>query len=150
MKLLWVLLVIQCASLSHTQGIAAGVCDDWLLVSSILVFTVTIQPSGSVVTTLGGDARFQCIPTTSQDNVQWLMNSSAALLNESIELGDAVVRSGSFGSTVLWFLDLVNLTSNYNHTVIQCSTPATGITSPSVLLLLQGYVTCLHKGSLHD
>ena len=56
MKLLWVLLVIQCASLSHTQGIAAGVCDDWLLVSSILVFTVTIQPSGSVVTTLGGDA----------------------------------------------------------------------------------------------
>ena len=85
MKLLWVLLVIQCASLSHTQGIAAGVCDDdWL---SILVFTVTIQPSGSVVTTLGGDARFQCIPTTSQDNVQWLMNSSATLLNESIELG---------------------------------------------------------------
>ena len=54
-------LVIQCASLSHTQGIAAGVCDDWLLVSSILVFTVTIQPSGSVVTTLGGDARIQCI-----------------------------------------------------------------------------------------
>ena len=71
----------------HLCHIAAGVCDDWLLVSSILVFTVTIQPSGSVVTTLGGDARFQCIPTTSQDNVQWLMNSSAALLNESIELG---------------------------------------------------------------
>ena len=141
MKLLWVLLVIQCASLSHTQGIAAGVCDDWLLVSSILVFTVTIQPSGSVVTTLGGDARFSCTPTTSQDNVQWLMNSSAALLNESIELGNAVVRSGLFGSTVLWFLDLVNLTSNYNHTEIQCSTPATGITSPPVLLLLQGYVT---------
>ena len=65
MKLLWVLLVIQCASLSHTQGIAAGVCDDWL------VFTVTIHPSGSVVTTLGGDLRFQCIPTTSQDNVQY-------------------------------------------------------------------------------
>ena len=150
MKLLWVLLVIQCASLSHTQGIAAGVCDNWLLVSSILVFTVTIQPSGSVVTTLGGDARFQCIPTTSQDNVQWIMNSSAALLNESIELGNAVVRRGSFGSTVLLFLDLVNLTSNYNHTVIQCSTPATGITSPPVLLLLQGYVTCLHKGSLHE
>ena len=141
MKLLWVLLVIQCASLSHTQGIAAGVCDDWLLVSSILVFTVTIQPSGSVVTTLGGDARFQCIPTTSQDNVQWFMNSSAALLNESIELGNAVVRSVSFGSTVLWFLDLVNLTPNYNHTEIQCSTPATGITSSPVLLLLQGYVT---------
>ena len=96
MKLLWVLLVIQCASLSHTQGIAAGVCDDWLLVSSILVFTVTIQPSGSVVTTLGGDARFQCIPTTSQDNVQWLMNSSAALLNESIELGNAVVTHVQF------------------------------------------------------
>ena len=56
------------------------------------MFTVTIQPSGSVVTTLGGDARFQCIPTTSHDNVQWLMNSSAALLNESIELhGVAVV-----------------------------------------------------------
>ena len=150
MKLLWVLLVIQCASLSHTQGIAARVCDDWLLVSSILVFTVTIQPSGSVVTTLGGDARFQCIPTTSQDNVQWIMNSSAALLNESIELGNAVVIRGSFGSTVLLFLDLVNLTSNYNHTVIQCSTPGTGITSPPVLLLLQGYVTCLHKGSLHE
>ena len=81
--------MIQCASLSHTQGIAAGVCDDWLLVSSILVFTVIIQPSGSVVTTLGGDARFQCIPTTSQD--QWLMNSSAALLNDIIELGNAVV-----------------------------------------------------------
>ena len=137
MKLSWVLLVIQCASLSHTQGIAAGVCDDWLLVSSILVFTVTIQPSGSVVTTLGRDARFQCIPTTSQDNVQWLMNSSAALLNESIELGNAVVTRVPFSSTVL---DLVNLTSNYNHTEIQCSTPATGITSPPVLLLLQGYV----------
>ena len=79
--------------------------------SSILVFTVTIQPSGSVVTTLGGDARFQCIPTISQDNVQWLMNSSAALLNESIELGNAVVIRGSFGSTLLWFLDLENLTS---------------------------------------
>ena len=106
MKLLWVLVVIQCASLSHTQGIAAGVCDDWFLVSSIFVFTVTIQPSGSVVTTLGGDARFQCIPTTSQDNVQCLMNSSAALLNESIELENAVVIRGSFGSTVLLFLDL--------------------------------------------
>ena len=146
MKLLWVLLVIQCASLSHTQGIAAGVCDDWLLVSSILVFTVTIQPSGSVVTTLGGDARFQCIPTTSQDNVQWLMNSSAALLNESIELGNAVVTRAVFNGsdTVVWFLDLANLTPNYNHTEIQCSTPATGITSPPVLLLLQGHVTCLY------
>ena len=145
MKLLWVLLVIQCASLSHTQGIAAGVCDDWLLVSSILVFTVTIQPSGSVVTTLGGDARFRCSPTTSQDNVQWLMNSSAALLNESIELGNAVVTRVPFSDTIiLWFLDLVNLTPNYNHTEIQCSTPATGITSPSVLLLLQGHVTCLY------
>ena len=138
MKLLWVLLVIQCASLSHTQGIAAGVCNDWLLVSSILVFTVTIQPSGSVVTTLGGDARFQCIPTTSQDNVQWLMNSSAALLNESIELGNAVVTRVPFSDTIiLWFLDLVNLTPNYNHTEIQCSIPATGI-SPSAELLLQG------------
>ena len=87
---------------------------------------------------------------TMQDNVQWLMNSSAALLNESIELRNAVVIRGSFGSTVLWFLDLVSLTSNYNHTVIQCSTPATGITSLPVLLLLQGYVTCLHKGSLHE
>ena len=145
MKLLWVLLVIQCASLSHTQGIAAGVCDDWLLVSSILVFAVTIQPSGSVVTTLGGDARFRCIPTTSQDNVQWLMNSSAALLNDSIELGNAVVTRVPFSDTIiLWLLDLVNLTPNYNHTEIQCSTPATGITSPSVLLLLQGYVTCLY------
>ena len=125
-------------------------CDDWLLVSSILVFTVTIQPSGSVVTTLGGDERFRCIPTTLQDNVQWLMNSSAALLNESIELGVAVVTRVSFSDTIiLWFLDLVNLTPNYNHTVIQlqCSTPATGITSPPVLLLLQGYVTCLHIGS---
>ena len=139
MKLLWVLLVIQCASLSHTQGIAAGVCDDWLLVSSILVFTVTIQPSGSVVTTLGGDERFRCIPPSPQDNVQWLMNSSAALLNESIELGNAVVTRVPFSSTVVWLLDLVNLTPNYNHTVIQCSTPATGITSSPVLLLLQGY-----------
>ena len=137
MKLLWVLLVIQCASLSHTQGIAAGVCDDWL----ILVFTVTIQPFGSVVTTLGEDARFRCIPLTSQDNVQWLMNSSAALLNESIELGNIVVTRVPFSDTIiLWFLDLVNLTPNYNHTVIQCSTPATGITSPPVLLLLQGCV----------
>ena len=136
--------VIQCASLSHTQGIAEGVCDDWLLVSSILVFTVTIQPSGSVVTTLGGDARFQCRPTTSQDNVQWFINSSAALLNESIELGNAVVTRVQFtdSDTVVWFLDLVNLTPNYNHTVIQCSTPATGI-SPSAQLLLQGYVTYL-------
>ena len=147
MKLLWVLLVIQCASLSHTQGIAAGVCDDWLLVSSILVFTVTIQPSGSVVTTLGGDARFQCIPTTSQDNVQWLMNSSAALLNESIELGKAVVTRVPFDVTgsdstiiILWFLSLVNLTPNYNHTEIKCITPATNITFLPVLLLLQGYV----------
>ena len=141
MKLLWVLLVIQCASLSHTQGIAAGVCDDWLLVSSCNPCVhSTIQPSGSVVTTLGGDARFQCIPTTSQDNVQWLMNSSAALLNGSIELGNAVVTRVPFSDTIiLWFLDLVNLTSNYNHTVIQCSTPATGITSPPALLLLQGY-----------
>ena len=139
MKLLWVLLVIQCASLSHTQGIAAGVCDDWLLVSSILVFTVTIQPSGSVVTTLGGDARFRCIPTTSQDNVQWLMNSSAALLNESIELGNAVVTRVQISDIdiILWFLDLVNLTSNYNHTEIQCSTPATGTTSSSAELVLQ-------------
>ena len=151
MKLLWVLLVIQCASLSHTQGIAAGVCYDWLLVSSILVFTVTIQPFGSMVTTLGGDARFQCIATTSQDNVQWLMNSSGALLNESIELGDAVVTRVPVSDTIiLSFLDLVNLTPNYNHTEIQCSTPATGITSSPVLLLLQGYVTCLHKGSLHE
>ena len=143
MKLLWVLLVIQCASLSHTQGIAAGVCDDWLLlVSSILVFTVTIQPSGSVVTTLGGDASLLCIPTTPQDNVQWLMNSSVALLNDSIELGNAVVtRTPIMGTTIIqWNLSLVNLTPNYNHTVIQCSTPAAG-TSPSVVLLLQGYVT---------
>ena len=143
MKLLWVLLVIQCASLSHTQGIAAGMCDDWSLVSSILVFTVTIQPFGSVVTTLGGDASFQCgLPTTSQDNVQWLMNSSAALLNESIELGNAVVTRIPVSDidTILWFLDLVNLTSIYNHTEIQCSTPATntGTTSSSAELLLQG------------
>ena len=80
------------------------------------------------------------LPRTSQDNVQWLMNSSAALLNESIELGNAVVTRIPFSSTVLWFLDLVNLTPNYNHTVTQCSTPATGITSSPVLLLLQGYV----------
>ena len=102
------------------------------------MFTVTIQPSGSVVTTLGRDVRFLC---TSQDNVEWLMNSSAALLNESIELGNAVVTRMQFtgSDTVVWFLDLVNLTTNYNHTVIQCSTPATGITSPPVLLLLQGY-----------
>ena len=94
--------MIQCASLSHTQGIAAGVCDDWLLVSSILVFTVTIQPSGSVVTTLGGDVSLLCIPTTPQDNVQWLMNSSAALLNESIELGNAVVtRTPIMGTTII-------------------------------------------------
>ena len=98
--------------------------------------SVTIQPSGSVVTTLGGDARFQCIPTTSPDNVQWLMNSSAALLNESIDLGNAVVTR-----ICSMVLDLVNLTPNYNHTEIQCSIPATGITSPPVLLLLQGYVT---------
>ena len=117
------------------------------LVSSILVFTVTIQPSGSVITTLGGDANFRCIPPSPQDNVQWLMNSSAAFLNDSIELGNAVETHVPFSSTVAWFLDLVNLTSNYNHTEIQCSTPATGITSPPVLLLLQGYVTCLHKGS---
>ena len=141
MKLLWVLLVIQCASLSHTRGIAAGVCDDWSLVSSILVFTVTIQPFGSVVTTLGGDTRFRCIPpTASQDNVQWLMNSSAALLNDSIELGNAVVTRVPFSDNItLWFLDLVNLTPNYNHTLIQCSTP-TSDTSPPVQLLLQGYV----------
>ena len=112
------------------------------MVSSILVFTVTILPFGSVVATLGGDARFQCIPTTPQDNVQWLMNSSAALLNESIELGNAVVTRVPFSDAIiLWFLDLVNLTPNYNHTVIQCSTPATGITSSPALLLLQGYVT---------
>ena len=117
----------------------------------ILVFTVTIQPSGSVVTTLGGDARFQCIATTSQDNVQWLMNSSVALLNESIELGNAVVTRVPFSDTIiLWLLDLVNLTTNYNHTVIQCSTPATGFTSLPVLLLLQGYVTCLHKECLQE
>ena len=96
----------MCISVTYTRYIAAGVCDDWLLVSSILAFTVTIQPSGSVVTTLGGDARFQCIPTTSQDNVQWLMNSSAALLNESIELENAVVTRVPFSSTVVWFLDL--------------------------------------------
>ena len=144
MKLLWVLLVIRCASLSHTQGIAAGVCDDWLLVSSCNPCVhSTIQPSGSVVTTLGGDARFQCIPTTSQDNVQWLMNSSAALLNRNIELGNAVFTRVQY-DFVYWFLDLVNLTSNYNHTEIQCSTPATGITSSPALLLLQGYVTYLH------
>ena len=89
----------MCISVTYTRYIAAGVCDDWLLVSSILVFTVTIQPSGNVVTTLGGDARFQCIATTPQDNVQWLMNSSAALLNESIELGNAEVIRVSFGST---------------------------------------------------
>ena len=65
------------------------------------MFTVTIQPSGSVVTTLGGDARFQCIPTTSQDNVQWLMNSSAAFLNE---LGNAVVTRVPFSSTVIWLI----------------------------------------------
>ena len=40
------------------------------------------------------------IPTTSQDKVQWLMNSSAALLNESIELGDAVVTRVPFSSIV--------------------------------------------------
>ena len=106
------------------------------------VFIVTIQPSGSVVTTLRGDANFRCIPPSPQDNVQWLMNSSAALLNESIELGDAEVTRVPFSDTIiLWLLDLVNLTPNYNHTVIQCSTPATGITSPPVLLLLQGYMT---------
>ena len=110
------------------------------MIGYYLVFTVTIQPSGSVVTTLGGDTRFLCTPTTSQDNVQWLMNSSAALLNESIELGNAVVTHVQFSSAVIWFLDLVNLTPNYNHTEIQCSTPTTGITSPPVLLLLQGYM----------
>ena len=73
------------------------------------------------------------------------MNSSAALLNESIELENAVVTRVPFSDAIiLWFLDLaiVNLTPNYNHTEIQCSTPATytGITSPPVLLLLQGYV----------
>ena len=128
----------MCISVTYTRYSRKS----WLLVSSILAFTVTIQPSGSVVTTLGGDARFQCIPTTSQDNVQWLMNSSAALLNESIELGNAVVTRVPFSDTIiLWFLDLVNLTPNYNHTVIQCSKPATRITSPPILLLLQGYVT---------
>ena len=71
-----------------------------------------------------------------QDNVQWLMNSSAALLNESIELGNAeVIRT--------WIICTIVPGSCqpdsklYNHTEIQCSTSAT---DSSVLLLLQGHV----------
>ena len=95
-----------------------------------------------MVTTLGGDVSLLCIPITPQDNVQWLMNSSAALLNDSIELGNAVVtRTPIMGTTIIqWNLSLVNLTPDYDHTVIQCSTPSDG-TSLSALLLLQGYVT---------
>ena len=83
--------------------------------------TATIYPFGGVIAAVGGNASFQCTSTVPHGDrglrIQWLMNESAALVNESIEQGNAVayVRNG------IEVLDFINIPLEFNGTRIQCN-----------------------------
>lgn len=127
MKLLWTLLVVITTSLSNTDNQRR----------------VTLIPSDDVVVITLGNVTFKCRPMDAQDNIQWLMNDSAALLNESIEMGNAVVKRVPFSDTIIvWLLELFNLTSKFNQTKIQCNF-STDIKSPPVMLFIQGKSACI-------
>ena len=94
-----------------------------------------------MVSTPGGNASFTCFltqPPQGPVQIQWVMNGSAALLNETIEQGNAYT---TMPGDNLWELHLVNLSTQIN---ISCSFSysAENITSSPVSLNLQGIRKC--------
>ena len=94
-----------------------------------------------IVSTPGGNLSFKCIFLSAVilDFPEWLINGSAALVNESIELGIAVTQFSEEVATGA--LHFHNLPLNFNTTKIQCYAvlPSRTETSNNYgLLLLQG------------
>ena len=88
--------------------------------SCFCALAVIIIPTDGVVSTPGGNANFVCLlaqPPQAEGpiRIQWLMNGSAALLNETIEQGNA--HTTMFSDT-LWGLDLINMS---NQIQISCT-----------------------------
>lgn len=100
-----------------------------------------------MVTTEGGNASFQCIITSKSHrdrdlSIQWLMNGSAALVNETIEQGNAMVYFRNNSSQNVHLLEFTEIPLEFNQTSIKCSLSSSQqaqvLESFSVLLQLQG------------
>ena len=87
----------------------------------------------------GGNGRFIChsISEDSIVSIQWLMNGSATLTNETVASENVIVL---FDDGV-GVLDVINVLLEFNGTSIQCNsllTSGTNFTTEPVTLLLQG------------
>ena len=103
--------------------------------------TVTVYPRGGVIAAVGGNASFQCTSTVPHGErglrIQWLMNESAALVDETADQGN-VVASVIHGIEVL---DFINIPSEFNQTRIKCNASLSSgeqFWSATVSLQLQG------------
>ena len=101
-----------------------------------------MHPSNTSVTSLGGNSVFTCNLNTVRMNeaivsIQWLLNDSAALLNES---GKAMVEFSSIGNGI-GALTFTDLTLEFNLTRVKCNASLQSgriAISDHVTLLLQG------------
>ena len=89
----------------------------------------------------GRNANFRCLSTSVDSimSIQWLMNGSATLTNETIASGNAVVLFD--GLVGIGRLDVINVPLEFNETSIQCQgllTSGANFTTESAILLLQG------------
>lgn len=112
-----------------------------LLNSSIGNSIVTIYPLGGVVSTPGGNASFLCtsaIPHGERGlKIQWFMNESAALVNETIDQGNAV----AYVIDRIEALDFIKIPLEFNKIRIQCNASISSgeeFQSAPVSLQLQG------------
>ena len=94
-----------------------------------------------MVSTPGGNATFQCISSIPHGErglrIQWLMNESAALVNETIGQGNAV----AYVSGGIEVLNFTEIPLEFNQTRIQCNASLSSgnqFVSEIVLLQLQG------------
>lgn len=109
--------------------------------------TVSVQTPEGLVSAPGGNTSFLCTSTIPHGErglrIQWLMNESAVLVNESIEQGNAV----AYVSGTIEVLKFTKIPLEFNQTMIQCNASLSSgeqFTSDIVLLQLQG--KCEHVG----
>ena len=101
---------------------------------------VDVHPSTTSVTIPGGNLVFICTVGENEAivNIQWLMNDSATLLNESLMSGKVMV---DFLSMNIGILSFTNITLEFNFTRITCNASLQSgkiATSDHVIILLQG------------
>ena len=118
----------------------AFLCFHWLYTGTVYVY-----PLGGVVSTPGGNASFQCISTIPYGErglrIQWLMNESVALVNETIGRRIAV----AYVSDDIPVLRFTEIPLEFNQTKIQCNASLSSgnqFVSEIALLQLQGKLQC--------